>query len=94
MKGTQNAEHFAEVIYERFLDVVAVEAHEDDVDDDAERDGQLHEGVEHHEGQDLAQLHQGQGGGCTRYGLDGIDYKCGTHMSVCSQNHGKQVLRI
>ena len=39
------------------LDVVAVEAHEDDVDDDAERDGQLHEGVEHHEGKDLAQLH-------------------------------------
>ena len=61
------------------LDVVAVEAHEDDVDDDAERDGQLHEGVEHHEGQDLAQLQQG---GCTQYGLGGTGLKGGYQNSL------------
>ena len=35
---------------------VPVEAHEHDVDDDAEGDGQLDEGVEHDEGQHLADL--------------------------------------
>ena len=46
----------AELVVVVVLDVVAVEAHEHDVDDDAEGDGQLDEGVEHDEGQHLADL--------------------------------------
>ncbi len=38
------------------INVVMVERHEDDVDNDTERDGQLREGIEDEEGEDLAGL--------------------------------------